>query len=191
MKKAKTLGRPPRRAAETRTRSITLHVRAKLEDQLRKSAAKSGRTLSDELELMLEERKGYELAEEIRTLREANKEMEGALKEYVRLLDQRGVLLEQTCSMIRDSLSAAAKRESMAEALLKALWKATDSATLDDATAAEIRRLLRPFTPNPAEHLRLADLGKQHDEEFEALTDLGKRYHPGAEIAKGKDEPGE
>jgi hypothetical protein len=54
MKRHSQTGRPPK-AAERRTDTITFRVRGSLGDQLRKTAAKSERSLSDEIEDRLEQ----------------------------------------------------------------------------------------------------------------------------------------
>ena len=54
MKRHSQRGRPPK-ASERRTDTITFRVRASLGDQLRKTAAKSERSLSDEIEHRLEQ----------------------------------------------------------------------------------------------------------------------------------------
>jgi hypothetical protein len=55
MKKHSKMGRPAKAGGERRTDMITFRVRGSLGDRLRKTAAKSERSLSDEIEYRLEQ----------------------------------------------------------------------------------------------------------------------------------------
>jgi hypothetical protein len=61
MKKQSKMGRPPK-SSERRTDMITFRVRGSLGDQLRKTAAKSNRSLSDEIEFRLNRDFAWEAA---------------------------------------------------------------------------------------------------------------------------------
>jgi hypothetical protein len=61
MKRSKA-GRPPKASGERRNDTITFRVRASLGDQLRRTAAKSTRSLSDEIEYRLEQSFAWEAA---------------------------------------------------------------------------------------------------------------------------------
>jgi hypothetical protein len=61
MKKRSKMGRPPK-SSERRTDMITFRVRGSLGDQLRKTAAKSNRSLSDEIEYRLNRDFAWEAA---------------------------------------------------------------------------------------------------------------------------------